>query len=227
MRAHDCVRPVIQALKQTFGTPHKPKTGETLDGLVSTMLSQNTNDRNRDRAFCRLKATFPSWEDVLRANPEAVEEAIRVGGLGRTKARRIHQLLRDLKGSGHGLTLERLKDISSEEAERTLLAIPGVGKKTARCVLLFELGHAAFPVDTHILRIARRLGWVPARASADRAHDILQEMIPPEAMLSLHLNMIRLGRTLCRPRNPRCDACPIQCWCLHGRAGAPQKEDLA
>jgi endonuclease-3 len=138
-----------------------------------------------------------------------------VGGLGRTKAKRIHQLLEDLKRSGHGLTLEGLRGLPPEQAEHFLLAIPGVGKKTARCVLLFELGRPAFPVDTHILRVTRRMGWIPEGASADRAHDLLQQMISPEVMHSLHLNLIHLGRTLCRPRNPQCGSCPIGNWCRY------------
>jgi endonuclease-3 len=216
LRAHNCVATVLQALERTFGKPQKQRPGEPLDCLILTILSQNTNDRNRDKAFQRLKRHFPSWEDVLRGGPLKLEEVIRVGGLGRTKARRIYNLLQDLKVSRHGLTLEGLKDLPPGEAECSLLAIPGVGKKTARCVLLFALGQPAFPVDTHIMRVSRRMGWIPQRATPDRAHDILQGMIPPEAIFSLHLNLIRLGRRFCRPRVPMCGTCPIHDWCPQG-----------
>ncbi len=217
MKELEAVGAVSRALREAFGVGHKAGTGDILDGLVLTILSQNTNDRNRDRAFGRLKERFPTWRDVLVAGAQALEDAISMGGLARVKARRIVDLLERLKASDGSLTLEGLRAVPPEEAERALLAIPGVGKKTARCVLLFELGHAAFPVDTHILRVTRRLGWVGERATADRAHDILQRLIPPEAMEGLHVNLIQLGRTLCRPQRPQCLICPIRKWCRFGR----------
>jgi endonuclease-3 len=217
LRKLEAVEAVSRALGERFGVRHKARTGEILDGLILTILSQNTNDRNRDRAFGRLKERFPAWQDVLSAGAQALEEAILVGGLARVKARRIIHLLEGLKASGKGLTMEGLRAVPPEEAEQALLAIPGVGKKTARCVLLFELGHPAFPVDTHILRVTRRLGWVPERASADQAHDLLQGLIPPKAMEDLHLNLIQLGRTLCRPQRPQCPICPIRKWCRFRR----------
>jgi endonuclease-3 len=216
LRASDAVAAVRRALEDSFGVPRKEGTGDPLSGLVHTILSQNTNDRNRDRAFRNLRSAFPTWEDVAEAGPEPVEKVIRVGGLARIKALRIVQLLRDLRVRGSGMTLDGLRDLPIQEAEGRLLSIAGVGKKTARCVLLFELGMPAFPADTHILRVTRRLGWVPERATPDRAHDILQGLVPPEAMHSLHLNLIRLGRTICRPRQPRCEVCPIRRSCRYG-----------
>jgi endonuclease-3 len=210
-------------LETAFGVPQRTNVGDPLGGLVLTILSQNTNDRNRDRAFANLKARFPTWETAAEAGPGKLEEAIRVGGIARVKAQRIDRLLRELRDSGQGLTLDGLRGLPPAEAERQLLAIRGVGKKTARCVLLFDLGMPAFPADTHILRVTRRLGWIPDRTSPDRAHDLLQTMIPPGRMLSLHVNLIQLGRTLCRPRNPRCGTCPIRRWCLHGKRSATRR----
>jgi len=224
--ANDAVRAVVQSLEASFGIPQKTRIGDPLSGLVLTILSQNTNDRNRDRAFQNLKKAFPTWEAAAETGPEAVEEAIRVGGLARIKAQRIVQLLRDLRANSGHMTLEGLRRLPVEEAEKRLLSISGVGKKTARCVLLFEMGLAAFPADTHILRVTRRLGWIPHRASADRAHDILQSIVPPESMHSLHVNLIQLGRTVCRPKHPRCPDCPIQPWCRYGGgAWAPVDEE--
>jgi endonuclease-3 len=216
LQVRDSVDAVIKALEAAFGIPHKEGTGDPLDGLILTILSQNTNDRNRDRAYQRLKERFPDWEAVLEAGSAALEDSIRVAGLGRTKSRRIIQLLEDLKCNQGKITLEGLRYLPPQEAEKALLAIPGVGKKTARCILLFELDVPAFPVDTHVLRVTRRIGWVPQRATAARVHDILQGIVPPAAMHSLHLNLIHLGRTVCRPRNPRCPECPIHLWCQYG-----------
>jgi endonuclease-3 len=226
LRVRETIDGVIQALEAVFGIPRKEATGDPLDGLILTILSQNTNDRNSDRAYRELKERFPTWEEVLEAGPRAVEDAIRVGGLARTKSERIVQLLENLKASEGSLTLEGLRDLPPETVEQVLLSIPGVGKKTARCVLLFELGLPAFPVDTHILRVTSRIGWIPERASADRAHDILQRRVPPEAMYSLHLNLIFLGRTVCRSRDPKCPECPIRRWCTYaGGELAPDPEE--
>jgi endonuclease-3 len=221
LRAADAVDAVDRALASRFGTPRKEEGGDPLSGLVQTILSQNTNDGNRDRAFASLKKAFPTWEAVLKAGPGPLEAAIRVGGLSRVKAGRIVGLLQGLQETGQGLTLDGLRGLSPQEAEERLLAMRGVGRKTARCVMLFQLGMEAFPVDTHILRVSRRLGWVPPQATADRAHEILQVTIPGERMHSLHVNMIRLGRAFCRPRGPRCGACPVQPWCPSGGKWAP------
>jgi endonuclease-3 len=209
----DCVQAVTQALEKTFGAPEWRRHEDPLDGLIRTILSQNTNDRNRDRAYAGLKNRFPTWEDLLEAEAAAVKEAIRVGGLAEIKSQRILHILKELRSSPNGLTLRPLGDLPPEEAEQRLLSFPGVGKKTARCVLLFELNKPMFPVDTHIMRVVKRLGWIPKKASADRAHDILQDVVPGKAMAGLHLNLIRLGREICRPRTPRCPDCPIRPWC--------------
>ncbi len=219
MRSTDQVQEVVHCLEQVYGRPQRIPLGDVLEALILTILSQNTSDSNRDRAFARLKVAFPTWEEASSAGVQGVEKAIRIGGLAHVKSRRIVQLLEDLKATNGGLTLEWLRGLPPQEAERALLAIPGVGKKTARCVLLFELGHPAFPVDTHILRVAKRLGWLEERATADRAHEVLAGMIPPGAMHALHVNMIHLGRTVCRPRGPRCGSCPVRQRCRYARGG--------
>jgi len=209
------VRKVSRLLEMSLGRPLRPNQMDPMGGLVLAILSQNTNDRNRDRAFGRLRERFGSWEEVALASPSEVEEAIRPAGLSKVKSERIINCLRTLKG-GDG-TLDSLKGMSLEEAEGFLTSIPGIGLKTARCVLLFQLGLPAFPVDTHIMRVSKRLGWIPEKASARKAHEILQNSIPHDLVLDLHINMIRLGRTLCRPRNPRCGQCPLLEECSTGK----------
>jgi endonuclease-3 len=209
------VRKVSRLLEMSLGRPLRPNQMDPIGGLVLAILSQNTNDRNRDRAFGRLRERFGSWEEVALASPSEVEEAIRPAGLSKVKSERIINCLRTLKG-GDG-TLDSLKGMSLEEAEGFLTSIPGIGLKTARCVLLFQLGLPAFPVDTHIMRVSKRLGWIPEKASARKAHEILQNSIPHDLVLDLHINMIRLGRTLCRPRNPRCGQCPLLEECSTGK----------
>lgn len=215
MGSGDQVQGIIRILERAYGRPERIPIGDVLEALILTILSQNTSDSNRDRAFAGLKEAFPTWEEASIAGVRGIEQAIRPGGLARVKARRIVRLLKDLKATDHGLTLEWLRRFPPQDAERALLNIPGVGKKTARCVLLFELGHPAFPVDTHILRVAKRLGWLEERATADRAHEVLARMIPPGAMHALHMNMIRLGRTVCRPKGPRCESCPLKKRCRY------------
>ena len=209
------VRKVSRLLEMSLGRPLRPNQMDPIGGLVLAILSQNTNDRNRDRAFGRLRERFGSWEEVALASPSEVEEAIRPAGVSKVKSERIINCLRTLKG-GDG-TLDSLKGMSLEEAEGFLTSIPGIGLKTARCVLLFQLGLPAFPVDTHIMRVSKRLGWIPEKASARKAHEILQNSIPHDLVLDLHINMIRLGRTLCRPRNPRCGQCPLLEECSTGK----------
>lgn len=208
---------VAGALERALGLPPKASAGDPVSGLILAILSQNTNDRNRDRAFQRLRERFPAWEEVAEAQPEEVEETIRVAGLSKLKSRRIVGCLRGLMGPDGKVTMDRLRGMSVEQGQRELLAIPGVGIKTARCVLLFEFGLPAFPVDTHILRVCKRLGWLPPKASAQKAHEILQELVPPELVHSLHVHLIHLGRTRCRPRSPGCGNCPILRWCQTGK----------
>jgi endonuclease-3 len=194
--------------------------GDPLGTLVQTVLSQNTSDLNSERAYRSLRTALPTWSSVARAAPRRVESAIRHGGLARTKSRRIVRLLRELERREGRLDLRPLRRLCPREAERRLLALPGVGPKTRACVLLFGCGHPAFPVDTHVLRVSHRLGVVPPRASAERVRAILEPAIPPGRALDLHLNLIRLGRRVCRPRRPRCAACPLRRLCRYAEKAA-------
>lgn len=191
-----------------------------LDALVETILSQNTSDLNSGRAFAALKAAYPSWERAARAPLASLERTIRPGGLARTKSRRIHLALAAVKARAGRYDLGLLRRLSAAEADAWLRGLPGVGPKTRACVLLFACGHPAFPVDTHVHRIARRAGLVAPRVSAERAHEILGAAVPPGRQLDLHLNLIRLGRERCRPQAPQCPGCPILAECAHGRRAA-------
>ncbi len=206
---------VADRLAAAYGRPH-PRRSAPLDTLVETVLSQNTSDTNSGRAFRSLKATFPSWRAVETAPPRAVEAAIRCGGLAHVKSRRIQALLAAVRARGGG-DLRGLRRLPPSAAAARLAGLPGVGPKTRACVLLFACGHDAFPVDTHVHRIALRLGLVPAGASAEAAHARLEPAVPPGRALDLHLNLIRLGREVCRPRAPRCPCCPLRPVCRFAR----------
>ena len=203
------VRWIIDRLENHYGIPQNQPDGDIVGQLIRTILSQNTSDINRDRAYSSLRKQFPAWEDVLRARPEDVASAIRVGGLSNIKGRRILSILHDIQKRYGVVRLDALSVLSREEALKELLGFEGVGVKTASCVLLFGLGIPAFPVDTHVFRVVRRLGLIPARCTVEKAHDILNQLVPAEKMSSLHLNLIRLGREICRPRNPGHDICPL------------------
>lgn len=181
--------------------------------LVSTILSQNTNDSNRDRAYERLRERFPTWKAVLDAPAENLIDAIRPAGLAPTKAPRIQETLRRILAERGDFSLDFLAQLPLEEARAWLLSIPGIGPKTAAIVLLFAFGRPAFPVDTHIHRVTRRLGLIPSRATREQAHQILEALIPPELYYSLHLNLISLGRDVCHPRNPECARCVLRDEC--------------
>lgn len=177
------------------------------------MLSQNTNDGNRDRAYASLVAAFPSWGLVARAPVRAVERAIRTGGLARTKSRVIQAILRRIEAERGVFDLGFLHAMPPDAAHAWLRSFRGVGDKTAACVLLFSCGRPAFPVDTHILRASRRLGWIPERASPAEAHRRLAAVIPKRRYFEAHVNLITLGRRLCKPRKPRCAECPLATTC--------------
>jgi endonuclease III len=205
----------LDRLEAAFGRPRLGRHLPALDELVLTILSQNTNDRNRDRAYASLRRRFPTWRRVARADRRAIEAAIRIGGLSRIKSGIIRQALRRVEKDQGRLSLACLKRMSLEEARRYLRSIKGVGEKTASCVLLFSCGHAAFPVDTHIHRVGRRLGWVPAKADPDRSHTILADLVPPPRYLTAHVNLITLGRRYCHAGSPECPRCPLETVCAH------------
>lgn len=203
------VRAIVGRLEGVYG-PFVPKPAlDPLDGLVMTVLSQATNDRNSSLAYERLTARFPTWAAVLAAPLEEVEAAIRPGGLSRTKARVINALLEHLGSTPAGFDLRPLAAAPIETAMGALTALPGVGLKTAACVLLFDLGRPVMPVDTHVHRLSRRLGLVTERATADQTHAVLMAITPEDLVYRLHVWLIAHGRAVCRARNPRCDACVL------------------
>ncbi|MCS7239782.1 MAG: endonuclease III [Candidatus Bipolaricaulota bacterium] len=201
-------------LRATFGEPQRPKGIAPLELLIRTILSQNTSDRNRDLAYTMLRQRFPSWQEVLEAPLAEVAAAIRPAGLHKQRAKRIKDILRRIKEERAEIELTFLADLPVEEAEKWLLSLPGVGKKTAYIVLLFAFGQPRFPVDTHISRVTKRVGLWQGKGDPHRA---LGAIVPSGREYALHLNLIRLGRTFCRPRNPRCKDCPLADLCSTGQ----------
>ncbi|MGC8855694.1 MAG: endonuclease III domain-containing protein [Anaerolineae bacterium] len=204
---------IHQHLLEVYGQPTWRNPLPPLDELVSTMLSQNTNDTNRDRAFAALRARFGSWEAVREASAEEVIAAIRPAGLANQKGPRIQQVLRQITAERGNLDLSFLAEMPLEEARHWLMKFNGVGPKTAAIVLLFSLGRPAFPVDTHIYRVSGRLGLRPPTMTVEQAHSHLEALFPPETYYAAHLNLIRLGREVCQARRPHCAICPVRSLC--------------
>ncbi len=202
-------------LEAEYGRPAPRRKLRPLDELVLTILSQHTTDANSGRAFETLKSTFPSWEGVRDAEPDEIASAIRCGGLARIKGLRIKQLLQRLSAELGKLDLDFLCDMEMEEARSYLLGLEGVGPKTAACVLLFSCGLPAFPVDTHIHRVSRRLGLIPPAATAEDAHRILQEAVPAGEVYPFHVNLITHGRRVCKAQRPLCDRCVLAPHCAY------------
>lgn len=215
MDQHDRALAVHQALLDFYGLPVWRNPLPPVDELVSTILSQNTNDTNRDRAFNSLRERFPTWEEVRDAPPEEVIEAIRTAGLANQKGPRIQGVLKEISDQRGEINLDFLEEFSPEEARDWLMQFKGVGPKTAAIVLQFSLGKPAFPVDTHIYRVSGRIGLRPPQMNADKAHDHLANLFPPETYYAAHLNIIRLGREICQARRPDCSICPLQKLCAY------------
>jgi endonuclease-3 len=208
---------VHQRLIEIYGEPQWRSHLDPISQVVSTILSQNTSDVNRDRAFERLRARFAAWEEVRDAPVEAIEEAIRPAGLAQQKAPRIKGALQFITRERGELSLDFLKDSPVDEAKAWLTQIKGIGPKTAAIILLFSLGMPAFPVDTHVHRVTRRLGLIGPKVSAEKAHIILEDLLPAGIYYPFHLNVIRHGREICHARNPRCEICPLQTLCDYYR----------
>ncbi len=208
---------VHKLLLSHYGSPTWREPLPALDELVSTILSQNTNDVNRDRAFNTLKQRFPTWEEVETADTSDVIDAIRVAGLANQKGPRIQRVLAQIHAERGELSLDFLKDMPRDDARQWLLKFKGVGPKTAAIVLQFSLDKPAFPVDTHIYRVTGRLGLRPEKMDVESAHAYLEESFPPESYYAAHLNIIRLGRELCHPSKPECGICPLADVCRFAR----------
>lgn len=204
---------ILRRLRRAHGPLEPPRKRDPLEELVLTILSQNTSDVNRDRAFDAMRRRFPTWEAVAEGPVDELREAIRPGGLANTKAPRLQEVLREIRGREGRLDLSWMADASEEEVEEYLLSLPGVGRKTAACVLAFSLERPALPVDTHVFRVAGRLGMLPAGSTAHRAHVSLRELVPADARIPLHVGLIRHGRAICKAGVPKCEVCPLADLC--------------
>lgn len=211
MRSH-------RALAKLYGLPKPRRHRDALSQLILTILSQSNTDINTARTFANLRARFPRWELVLDAPRAQVVRAIRSAGLANTKAPRIQAILRQLTKERGKLSLEFLRQMPVEDARTYLQELKGVGPKTAAIVLLFCWGKPVFPVDTHIYRVTKRLGWIDTRVSREKAHAILESLIPPKLYYPLHLNLIEHGRAVCKAGKPRCEACPLRSMCKYQEA---------
>jgi len=217
-RQHDifelvALKEVIELLEQEYGPRKWQSDRDPIDVLIGTILSQNTSDANSGRAFASLKAGFDSWEAIAWAPAEHIAQVIKSGGLSQIKAVRIKQVLEQIEKEQGRISLDSLKSKSTAEAEDYLMRLPGVGHKTASCVLLFSLGKPSLPVDTHVFRVAKRLGLIDSKLSTEKAHILLQEQTPPSKVYQFHIHMIEHGRRICHPRQPRCNRCILRGIC--------------
>ena len=217
-------RTIDKILALKYGPKTLVTRSEPTSELIRTTLSQNTNDRNRDKAFDELRRRFPSWRDVAAASPNEIAKAIKIGGLSKIKSGRIRNILNQIGEESSDLTLSFLESMPDEEIWDYLISFKGVGPKTVSCVMLFALGRHAMPVDTHVHRVGRRLGLIPEKMNAEGAHRWFLQLNLPLNIYQLHINMIWHGRSLCRPRNPKCPPCPLKRHCLYFRANPARKK---
>jgi endonuclease III len=209
LRPPPSVPTLFDRLRARFGPLRPPRRLDPLEELILTVLSQNTSDVNRDRAYDAPRARFPTLEAVADADPGRVAAAIRPGGLANIKAPRIQAILREIREREGALDLTWMRAAHSARVRDYLISLPGVGPKTAACVLAFSLGRPALPVDTHIHRVVGRLGLIGPKVGAAAAHETLEAQVPPRLRVRMHVGLIRLGREICRPGRPRCEACPV------------------
>jgi endonuclease-3 len=209
---------IVARLAPLYGEPVWRPHGDPMTELVLTILSQNTSDTNSGRAFMRLVQRFPDWQELMDAPVEEIEREIAVGGLAKQKAPRIKAALRAVWDARGSFDLDFLRDLPLDEAKGWLRELKGVGPKTAACVLMFALGRPALPVDTHVHRVAQRLGLVPANATPEKAHDILEAVLDPQMVYPFHISLIKHGRRLCRSQRPLCRECPLLDGCPAGQS---------
>lgn len=212
---------ISNTLENLYGIPEREPDTNVLDCLIRTVLSQNTNDVNRDKGFAALKERFPLWEEVCEADVEAIGETIRIAGLHVQKSQTIKNFLTWLKADRGKLDLEFICGMESAEAIQLLCQHKGVGIKTASVTLAFACGHEVFPVDTHVLRISRRLGLIPSNCNAEKAHEVMPQIVPAGKSLPFHMNLITFGRQICHARKPECNQCPFTTHCLYFKAAKP------
>ncbi|MYA52208.1 MAG: endonuclease III [Dehalococcoidia bacterium] len=204
---------IMAALADLYGEPVSRPHGDAVAELVLTVLSQNTSDKNSGRAFVQLMRRYPSWDAIAEAPLDEVIATIQTGGLAQQKAPRIQRILEAVRERAPDWNLAFLEEEPLEEARAWLRGLPGVGPKTAACVLLFALGRPALPVDTHVERVAKRLELVPSKTTAEQAHERLEALVPPESYYRFHMLLIKHGRRTCAARAPRCEVCPLEAGC--------------
>lgn len=210
---------VAERLHSLYGSPRHDNKDDPLDELVFIILSQMTTRWSFGRVYDRLKARFPSWEMLLALRPAAVRALIKDAGLSNQKGPRLLEIFRRLKADFGKVSLDALREMCDADAERYLTTLPGVGIKTAKCVLMYSLGRDVLPVDTHVWRVARRLGLVLSGLPYTKVHDALEAAVVPGKRYTFHVNAISHGREVCLPRNPRCSACALRLTCAYYRSG--------
>ena len=203
------VQEIHRRLKLAYGPLEPPRQWDPLEELVFTILSQNTSDTNSERAYASLRERYPTWEGLAASRPSQIASAIRGGGLANVKAPRILAVLREIRRREGGFDLSWMHAASDEEVDAYLSSLPGVGPKTVACVLAFSLGRPALPVDTHVHRVATRLGLIPPGMPASKAHPALADLVLPRLRISMHVGLINHGRAICRAGRPRCEECAL------------------
>ncbi len=207
---------IVDLLAPYYGLPEWRPHNDPITELVLTILSQNTSDTNSGRAFMRLITRYPTWDSLMNAPIDEIEREIAVGGLAKQKAPRIKAALLAVKDAHGDLDIEFLRDMPLEDAKSWLTNLHGVGPKTAACVLMFAFGRPAIPVDTHVHRVAQRLGLVSEKMTPEKAHNALEAMLPPDLVYPFHMLLIKHGRRLCHARAPKCEVCPLLAGCPFG-----------
>ena len=211
--------PVAEALSELYGLPQWRRDTPAVDELVNCILSQNTTDTNRDRAYDALRTRYPNWQDVIDAPTDDVIDSIRSAGLANQKGPRIQEVLRYIVLERGEFNIDFLADLPPDEAKKWLTSLNGIGPKTAAIVLCFSFNRPAFPVDTHIHRVGQRIGFLPEGISADAAHPVMEAIVPPDDYYAFHINMIQHGRTICKARSPQCQRCPLTPYCDYYLSG--------
>jgi endonuclease-3 len=206
---------VCDLLIQQYGDRISERRIPPMDELVLTILSQHTNDVNMMRAFESLKKTYGTWEEVLEAPQDELGDAIKSSGMYNLKAKRIQATLKEIRKRVGKLDISLLEDMDLEDAKKWLISLHGVGPKTAAIVLLFSFGRAALPVDTHVWRVTKRLGLIEDNTTREKAHVLLEAMIPRDCIFSLNNNLVRHGREICRAQKPRCSECVLSDVCVY------------
>lgn len=211
----DRLETIMDLLKQEYGVPERSGRDDPVDSLVTTILSQNTNDTNRDRAKENLDEAYASWDEVLEAETEDLADVIRIAGLGPTKAERIQTFLSMIKEEQGEYTLDHVTAMDKEEAKAYLQEFPGVGPKTAAVTLCFVFGMPVMPVDTHVYRLSQRLDLIPEDVGREKAHDLLESVVPDDRIYEFHINLIKHGRAVCTAQNPTCQDSVLAEYCVN------------